>query len=170
MRFKLVIYLLLFPFFTSFSQDVIKVDTVHMEWQSHIGGIVYRMTSYMITNNSDKNYITWVSPIASCNKATDIIHDFFFKVHGDFSLLQFYYEGLLNNQDATIGYTFIKKIKPKETFTYNVICLKNTYRKDLGIVFFSQDVVEKHLRVKLDDSLFYKMDSVIMGQNYLFNQ
>ena len=68
---------------------------------------------YRISNNSSEEYVTWISKDAISGKTTkELIHDYFQKVKGDFNLVSFFYENLLDNKQVAIGHTFIKIIMP----------------------------------------------------------
>lgn len=110
---------------------------------------------YRISNNSSEEYVTWISKDAISGKTPkELIHDYFQKIKGDFNLVSLFYENLLDNKQVTIGHTFMKIIKPNESFSY-FLCNDNaSFYKD-RIVVLKKKVVERQIRMKLNYEYSY---------------
>jgi hypothetical protein len=148
------------------AQGQIQIDTAEV---SYYNGIIDKnviIEDFRITNNSSEEYLTWVSlePIND-RPNTELVHDYFKKRKGDFSLIEAMFENLLDEQPTTIGYSFIKNINPGETFHYYIA------KNDKSSVFYRERIVlikrkeiEQYLRIQLDDKYFYKSSSIILTE------
>lgn len=110
---------------------------------------------YKISNNSTEEYVTWISQDAiSAKTPKELIHDYFQKINGDFNLVSLFYENLLGTTQVAIGHTFMKIIRPNESFSY-FLCNDNvSFYKD-RIVVLEKKVVERQIRVKLNYEYSY---------------
>lgn len=118
---------------------------------------------YRISNNSSEEYVTWISQDAISGKTPkELIHDYFQKIKGDFNLVSLFYENLLNNKQVAIGYTFMKIIRPNESFSY-FLCNDNaSFYKD-RIIVFKRKVVERQIRMKLNYKYSYDNHLLIIN-------
>ena len=85
--------------------------------------------NYEITNNSSQDYVTWINRLDSMLVLSqDRQSDIFFnrRVGESYSCVA---EAWSNGfTGIAVGSTFVKRIKPKESFTY----IESTYKKCLG--------------------------------------
>lgn len=135
----------------------ISIDTCSHFFFDEFANSDINIKSYIITNNTKEDYVTWVSSdYIDSNSNEEAIRRYFNKQIGDFSLSSLLYENLLNSSLTNrIGSTFMKRIKPKETFQYLII-KKNRYsdyyEKRLFIV--SRKKIEDYLRKALPEECF----------------
>lgn len=148
------------------AQCQIQIDNTEINYFNEITGKNEIIEDYRITNNSNEEYLTWVSlePINERTN-TELVHDYFKKRKGDFSFLEAMFENLLDEQPTTIGYSFIKNINPGETFHYYIA--KNDkssvfYRE--RIVLIKRKEVEQYLRMQINDKYFYESPSIILTE------
>ena len=122
----------------------VQIDTISICYYNGIINQKQILERIQITNYSNEDYITWVDLDPITDKSNkDIIHDFFKKRKGDFSFMQMMHEDLIEEQSINVGYSFIKNIKPKETFSYDIIKItpnSDTYNN--RIVILRRDEVE----------------------------
>lgn len=141
----------------------IKVDSVACSYFNGISRRYEIVDLYQITNTSDEEYLTWISLHPNEAKPTEaLIREFFLKPKGDFNLM-----GLFNEDfyipTCEIGYTFIKSIKPRETFSYVVkkTRVKSTFYRD-RIVVISRKEVEQFLKFHIADNFLYKEPIIVL--------
>lgn len=148
------------------AQCQIQIDNTEINYFNEITGKNEITENYRITNNSNEEYLTWVSlePINERTN-TELIHDYFKKRKGDFSFLEAMFENLLDEQPTVIGYSFIKNIYPGETFHYFIAKNEKSsvfYRE--RIVLIKRKEVEQYLRMQIDDKYFYESPSIILTE------
>lgn len=124
MKIKIIILFLAFLFYavTLNAQNQIRIDTISVNYFNGITKKKEIIDIYQITNDSDEDYLTWVS-LAPINNRTNtkLIRDYFIKTKGDYNLIGMMNDNLLTlNSMCEIGYTFLKDIPPNETFSYFV--------------------------------------------------
>jgi hypothetical protein len=101
------------------AQCQIHIDTISFCYFNGITEQTEIIDKYQIANNSNEDYLTWVSLVPKNDKSNiELMHDFFKKRKGDFNLIEMMYENLLDGQPVSIGYSFIKNITVGETFSY----------------------------------------------------
>ena len=140
MKIKIIILFLAFLFYavTLNAQNQIRIDTISVNYFNGITKKKEIIDIYQITNDSDEDYLTWVS-LAPINNRTNtkLIRDYFIKTKGDYNLIGMMNDNLLTlNSMCEIGYTFLKDIPPSETFSYfvriKILSRKNCYYKEKG--------------------------------------
>lgn len=147
-------------------QCQIHIDTVSFRYYNGITAQAQIIDNYQITNNSNEDYLTWVSLVPTNNKSNiDLIHDFFKKRKGDFSLMEMIYEKLLDEQPISIGYSFIKNIAIGETFSYFIAKTDtiSTFYQD-RIVIIKRKEVEEYLRMKIEKKYFFQLTSIFLTE------
>ena len=155
MKIKIIILFLAFLFYavTLNAQNQIRIDTISVNYFNGITKKKEIIDIYQIKNDSDEDYLTWVS-LAPINNRTNtkLIRDYFIKTKGDYNLIGMMNDDLLTlNSMCEIGYTFLKDIPPSETFSYFVA--KNRiesrfYRE--RIVIIKKKEVERYLKMIID--------------------
>lgn len=99
------IFFSIFLFFTMGlnAQDKIHIDTISFCYFDGITEQTQTIDKYQITNNSSEDYLTWISLVPINKKSNiELIHDFFKKRKGDFSLIEMMYENLLDKQPISM--------------------------------------------------------------------
>lgn len=167
---KTIIYI----FFSAFlfcaidlnAQCQIHIDTISFCYFNGITEQTQITDSYQITNNSNEDYLTWVSLVPINNKSNiELMHDFFKKRKGDFSLIEMMYENLLDEQPINIGYSFIKNITAGKTFSYFIAktdIKSNLYQR--RIVLIKKKEVEQYLKMQIDEKYFFKLSSIFLTE------
>ena len=150
------------------AQDSLLVDTASY---SYYTGNQQIIKNYIITNNSNEEYFTWVSRVPIKDKSNgQLVRDFFIKQNGDFTYLSLMYEDL-PNLIIGIGSTFITKISPHETFSYFIAKKDSntTYYED-RIVIIKKKEVEKYIRLPIEEQYFFKQKSIVLiGESRINN-
>ena len=159
-----VLLLSLLPFKLN-AQCHICIDTVSYAYFNAITDKKVTIETYEITNNSNEEYLTWISLAPQSDRSTEEQVLCYFKQRkGDFSFLEMMYEGLLNGQQhCTIGYSFLKSIKKGECFSYSFMKTESdsqVYRD--RIVLVKRKDVETILRAQLDSTVFYRLSSIVL--------
>ena len=165
---KRIIYLLFLNILSSTitinAQCLIHYDTITNKYYNGIIEEREIIDKYQITNNSDENYLTWVA-LEPINDRTDIelVHDYFKKRKGDFNLVEMMFENLLDSLPINIGYSFIKNIAPKESFSYYISkknMASNFYRE--RIVLIKRKEVEQYLKMEIDTKYIYQYSNIFL--------
>lgn len=131
--------------------------------------------NYQITNNSNQDYVTWVNRLDSMlelpqERQSDI---FFNRRVGEsyYCVSEAWSDGYTG---IVIGSTFVKKIKPKESFTYNVIIPNVTdsvtasaFKSHISVV--KENVVCKSLGIKapIDSMFLFKPNQICLIEDSL---
>jgi len=167
MKIKIIILFLAFLFYavTLNAQNQIRIDTISVNYFNGITKKKEIIDIYQIKNDSDEDYLTWVS-LAPINNRTNtkLIRDYFIKTKGDYNLIGMMNDDLLTlNSMCEIGYTFLKDIPPNETFSYFVA--KNRiesrfYRE--RIVIIKKKEVERYLKMIIDKKYFYQLSDIFL--------
>lgn len=167
---KTIIYMLfsIYLFFTMSlnAQCQIHIDTASFSYFNGITEQTQTIDNYQITNNSNEDYLTWVSLVPINNKSNiELVHDFFKKRKGDFSLVEMIYENLLDEQPISIGYSFMKNIIPGETFSYFFAKTDtfSTIYQD-RIVVIKKKEVEKYSRMQIDEKYFFQLPIIFLTE------
>lgn len=169
MKIKISILFLTFLFYTITlnAQCQIHIDTISVNYFNGITEKEEIIDNYQITNNSDEDYLTWVSLVPSNNSPSiKLIRDYFLKMgrNGNFNLIGLMNDNLLTRESmCEVGFTFIKNISPCETFSYFVA--KNGkesrfYRE--RIVIIKRKEVEQYLQMQIDEIYFFKLSSIFL--------
>jgi hypothetical protein len=148
------------------AQCQIHIDTVSFSYYNGITGQLQIIDNYQITNNSNEEYLTWISLVSTNNKSNiELIRDFFKKRKGDFSWLELLYENLLEEQPISIGYSFIKNITAGKTFSYIIAKsdTNSTLYKD-RIVVISKKEVEQYLKMQIAEKYFFQLSSIFLTE------
>lgn len=148
------------------AQSKIHIDTISFCYLNGITKKNQTIDNYQITNNSKEDYLTWVS-LAPINNRTNIelMHDFFKRRKGDFSLIEMICENLLYQQPISIGYSFIKNITIGETFSYFVARTDtNTNIYQGRIVLIRKKEVEQYLKMQIDKKNFFELSSIFLTE------
>ncbi len=169
---KIIIYILLSIFtfcnVELYAQCLLQIDTVSYSYFNGITGHKQIIDNYKITNNSNEEYFTWVSLVPVNNKSNiELIRDFFKIRKGDFNYVEIMYEEF-TNMSSDIGYTFIKKISPNETFSYFIAKTNSssTFYKD-RIVIIKKNEVEQFLKLQVVERYFFQLSSIFLIENDL---
>ena len=134
-----------------------KEQTVYMN------GAEVRQRLYIIHNTSQNSYYTWVNYDDTLKgDTTKIVSRYFFSLHNDFSLFALLTEDIVFTEvfEPTVGITFLKKIKPGETFTY---ITETDVDLSRNIVYLKETEVESIIgcsRFMNEDVILYKEDSI----------
>jgi hypothetical protein len=167
---KTVIYI----FFSAFmfctmnlnAQCQIQIDTISFCYFNGITEQTQIIDKYQITNNSNEDYLTWISLVPKNNKSNiELTHDFFKKRKGDFNLIEAMYENLLDGRPIIIGYSFIKNIAVGETFSYFIAKteIKSNFYQG-RIVLIKKKEVEQYLRMQIHEKYFFKLPSIFLTE------
>ena len=167
---KIITYIF-FSTFLVYSMDLNAQCQIHIDTTSfcYFNGITEQtqiIDQYQIINNSNEDYLTWISLVPKNDKSNvKLIHDFFKKKKGDFNLILMMYENLLDGQPVSIGYSFIKNITAGETFSYFIAKTEtksNLYRG--RIVLVKKKEVEQYLKIQIDEKYFFKLSSIFLTE------
>ena len=131
--------------------------------------------NYQITNNSNQDYVTWVNRLDRMlelpqKRQSDI---FFNRRVGEsyYCVSEAWGEGYT---ETAVGSTFVKRIKPKESFTYNVIIPNVTdsvttsaFKSHISVV--KENVVCKSLGIKapIDSIFLFKPNQICLIEDSL---
>lgn len=160
---------ILISVFLSFIVDInaqcqMQTDTISFRYYNGITLQIQILDNFQITNNTNEEYLTWVSLSPVNNKSNiELIRDYFLNRRGDFNLLEMVYEKLLNEQQISVGYSFVKNIAVGETFSYFIAKSdsSSTYYQD-RIVVMKRSEVEQYLRDNLEKFCLFKYDSIVL--------
>ena len=165
---KTVIYIFLFVFTACNlqlnAQCQLQIDTVSYSYFNGITGQIQIIDSYKITNNSNDEYLTWVSLVLANNKSNvELAHDFFYIRKGDFNLIEMINENLLNEKSISVGYSFIKNIMSGETFSYFIAKTNSnsTHYQDRIVTIKKKDV-EQYLKFQIEEKYFFPLSSIFL--------
>ncbi len=148
------------------AQCQIRIDTISFCYFNGITEQTQTIDKYQIKNNSNEEYLTWVSLIPTNNKSNiELMHDFFKRKKSDFSLIEMMYENLLDKQPISIGYSFIKNITVGKTFSYFIAKTDTEANRYQGrIVLMKKREVEQYLKTQIDEKYFFKLSSILLIQ------
>jgi hypothetical protein len=149
------------------AQSTLQIDTVSFSYFNGLTNQTQTIDTYKITNNSNEEYLTWVSLVPNCNKSNiELIRDFFKNRKGDFNLIEMINENLLNeNSICEVGYTFIKNILSGETFSYFISknSSNSTFYND-RIVIIKKKEVEQYLKMQIEEKYFFPLTSIFLTE------
>lgn len=148
------------------AQCQIHIDTISFCYFNGITEQTEIIDKYQIANNSNEDYLTWVSLVPKNDKSNiELMHDFFKKRKGDFNLIEMMYENLLDGQPVSIGYSFIKNITVGETFSYFIAKTETKSNLYQGrIVLIKKKEVEQYLKMQIDEKYFFKLSSIFLTE------
>jgi hypothetical protein len=147
------------------AQSPLQIDIVSYNYFNGITGHKQTIDNYKITNNSNEEYLTWLSLVPVNNKSNiELIRDFFKVRKGDFNYVEIMYDEFVN-MSIDIGYTFIRKISSSETFSY-IIAKTNsnsTFYQD-RIVVIKKNEVEQCLKLCIEERYFFQLSSIFLTE------
>lgn len=118
-----------------------------------------------ITNNSEQDYLTWISMSPTGNQSNSfLINRFFFSKHGDFRVFDLMYDNMNYKVQYHIPDIFIKKIPKGESFCY--IIIKETKESDFydkRITIISKNEVEDHIKIPIREDFYYPWSSICLS-------
>ena len=132
---------------------------------------------YEIENRSNSTYYLWIGrKIHSTNR--ERIRDYFMRIRGDFSLYHMAFERNITYLCSGIYSTFLKKIKPQETFTIQILsderfseCKKKQIFRylDEHVVIVSENTLTQYLVGvhEFNPRLFYRHNFITIPVNML---
>lgn len=167
MKIKNSILFLTFLFYTITldAQCQIHIDTISVNYFNGITEKKEIIDIYQIKNNSDEDYLTWVSLVPINNRTNiKLIRDYFIKNKGDFNLIGMMNDNLLPQESmCEIGYTFMKNISPGETFSYFVAKngIESKFYRE-RIVIIKKKEVEQYLKMIIDKKYFYQLSDIFL--------
>jgi len=148
------------------AQCLLQIDTVSYSYFNEITGYVTIIDNYKIINNSNDDYLTWVSLVPKNDKSNiELMHDFFKKRRGDFNFIEMINENLMNEQPISIGYSFIKNILAGETFSYFIAKhnSSSTFYQDRIVIIKKKDI-EQYLNMKIKNKYFFPFTSIFITE------
>ncbi len=149
------------------AQCQLQIDTVSFSYFNGITEQNQTIDNYKIINNSNEEYLTWVSLVPTSNKSNvELIRDFFKKRKGDFNLIEMINENLLNDKSISIGYSFIKNILSGDTFSYFIAKTNtnSTFYQD-RIVVIKKKEVEQYLNMQIERKYYFPLTSIFLTEN-----
>lgn len=168
MKLNKLFILLIFVLWCFNASCQIKVDTVTCSFYNEIIRQHQTVEIYTITNNTQEEYLSWVSSTPTLGLSSEnIINDYFKKRKGSFSYIQWMYEEDIARPESnwTIGFTFLKSIKPNETFTYVVEMSQDkvpVYQD--RIVIIAKEEMDKCLKhIHLKEEYFFPWSIVFLS-------
>lgn len=164
---KHILFILILLSTCLYSRAQIAVDTCSLHFFDEFTDSHVNIKSYKITNNTEIDYVTFVScDFTNTTPNTEAIHRFFNKRIGDFSLSFLNYENLLSSAFTNrIGTTFLKKIKPKETFEYLITKKESDsdfYEKRVFVIPLKE--IEDYLQLKIPEECFSSIDILPLSE------
>lgn len=162
---KMIIYIL-FGFANLTAKGQIIIDTLTSQYYNDFNKATQIIEEITITNNTEEDYLTWISQFPITEKPNNvIIHRFFFSRPGDFRFFDLMYDDVsfAHGIPHDIPFSFIKKIQKNESFTY--ILLKENKESnfyDERIVVISRKEVEDYLKVKVKEEFFSPQSSIFL--------
>lgn len=161
---KIVFYILLIVFMLNFRtvSSQIIVDTMVCDYQSK------NYKCYTITNNTNDNYLTWVSPYNIQGKTEEQLYREYFirRVKSDFSFFDLMIEETISDELYNIiGFSFLKVIPPFSEFMY---CIeKNAASVYLdNIIVTKQDYVYKYIAMLIPQKFYYTCDTIYVNAEF----
>lgn len=148
------------------AQCQIHIDTISFCYYNGITKQTQVVDNYQITNNTNEEYLTWMSLVPTNNKSNvELTNDFFKKRKGDFTLVEMMYEDLLGEQPVIIGYSFIKNVAVSETFSYFIAKKEpnSMFYQDRIVVLRRRDV-ERYLNMHIEQKYFFKQTSIFLNE------
>lgn len=146
----------------------VVIDTLTYTYKNELTHKTQIVESYELSNKSGENYLTWVA-LENTSGVSDekLIRDYFFKRKGDFTLFQLMTENLIDPVDLFyVGFTFLKKIAPGNSFTYQIIKDypdSNLYKDRIVVV--KESDVERYLSIKIEDRYLYQSADLVLTGN-----
>ena len=126
------------------------------------------MTCYKITNDTDKDLLTWLSNYPVTNMSSlEIIAAYLKEGCEDECLLDLIINDKLDtNSLKKIGKDFIKNISPKKTFCYLIKTDKQTNLSN-RIVIVKREDVKMYMLTHILDEYFYSKDSIVVTPEHI---
>ena len=158
------IILALFAYIIASGQ--IKSDTIVKNYYDDFLQESELIEEITITNNSEEEYLTWISKFPIADKSNDIlIYRFFFSRFGDFRLFDLMYDNVSCEIKYNIPFSFIKNIPKGDSFTYIIRKQnKRTSFYEKRIVILSRNEVESYIKATIRENFFYPWSSVCLTE------
>lgn len=165
-RFYILILLFMSSVINLNAQNEISVDTTSFCYLNGITQQAQAIYEYRITNNSNEDYLTWVSLVPINNKSDiELVHEYFKSRKGDFNFIEMMYENLLDKRPISIGYSFVKNITVGKTFSYFIDKADTKFYKERIVILKKKDV-EQYLKMQIDEKYFFKSSCIyLIGKN-----
>ncbi len=149
------------------AQNQLQIDTVSYCYFNGLTEQRQKIDTYKITNNSNDEYLTWVSIVPVNHKShQELIRDYFIRQKGDFNLIGMMNDDLLNDKTINIGYSFIKNVLSGEIFSYIIAktSSNSTFYQD-RIVIIKKKEVEQYLDMQIEKKYLSPLKSIFLIEN-----
>lgn len=147
----------------------VTIDTLSYSYLNELTQKEQSVIGCNISNKSSENYFTWVASEKIIGVSNEkLIRDYFFKVKGDFSFFQLMVETIDESvlSKTYIGRTFLKKIAPNESFTYQI--LKDNPDSDLykdKIVLIKESELYQYMQLEIQEKYLFRFSSIVLTGN-----
>lgn len=167
-RFILIIALIAAAMNVAAQSDtiVVKESKYHYTAENCVKKYVWRID---IINNSNENYLTWINETEGENGYGDINQ--IAKFYRSVAPRLFYFWDHAGFLKKLIGQTFLKVIRPKETFSYYIISNVNIeprMKKRISIVKenIPKGIIRRHFIVSevFDEPFLYEKESICLSE------
>ena len=164
---RLVVVTLLFFCCNVITFGQLKVDSTYCQFfKGDDVECLYLEKDYAIYNDTNEDFIIWVSPSPTTGKSKEqLIKEMFFRKIGEFNLFQMMTDCYIEKYDLWgVGLNFMTKLSPGETFClYVLLNENNAFFYGDKIVSLMKCYVEDFLKIKINDIFFYKKNHVIIN-------
>lgn len=163
--------LLLFIQNEAISQDALRFDC-SLDYY-YVNHAPITLITVDVHNESDSDFVLWISNDTSDADIEEKLYNYFWTRQNSYSLAEIFYELRdFHDFEVDVGYTFLKKIKPSETFSlicyYNfkahdsIEMLFNTIKKHL--VYIPKRIIDErfHFQRYAENGIFYPEDRLVL--------
>lgn len=141
----------------------IKMDIESYHYINSTNGEIINIIEYQMTNQSDEPYFTWLDFNNHNEKGKRKIHRYFYAHHGDLNLATLMTDNVMQtSREVIIGKTFIKRLKPGESFKYIVVNKKDNDDFSKNIIAEKVSYVSKIIGFSIPESFEYNKTELVV--------
>lgn len=141
----------------------IKMNIESYHYIKSTNGETITIVEYQLTNRSDEPYFTWIDFNNHNEKRDKKIHRYFYAPHGDLNLATLMTDNVIRtSREVIIGATFIKRLKPGESFKYIVVNEKDNDDFSKNIIVEKVSYVSKTIGFNVPESFEYDNTELVV--------
>lgn len=134
----------------------------------------FTVVSFNIVNTSNADIILWLDDQDVSELSTEQrIRHYFFTVKGDLSFSHQIYDNVANELPSVLYMSFIKKVKPKDVFSFNILVQSKLEREKIETFFkerlvcLSGYVFDDYIGIRMLDDYLFEESSIFLLYEHL---
>ncbi len=149
-----------------------RTDIKNVEY--FVDSTKFSVVSVNFINSKNDDLILWLDNCdVSDLSAEQKIRHYFFTVKGDLSFAHIIFDNVSYDLTPILYTSFVIRVKPKETFSFNII-VKSNNKKERIEMFFKErlvclkgDILNNYINLSMLENYFFRESSIVLLDEFL---